>query len=121
KQQYQFLPLRELTQFVTKQKIFCESNIISCFLYEKLAKLERDAACCVSTPATGSLSAIVRSYKSAVSNIVRKNINPHFQWQTRFYDRIIRNEKELYRIRKYIEQNPLKWELEKNNPGNIIT
>ena len=28
-------------------------------------------------------------------------------WQRSFYDRIIRNEKELYNIRKYIEQNPL--------------
>lgn len=41
-------------------------------------------------------------------------------WQTRFYDRIIRNEKELFNIRKYIEQNPLKWELEKDKPENIF-
>jgi hypothetical protein len=43
----------------------------------------------------------------------------HFKWQARFFDRIIRNEKELYNIRKYIEQNPLKWNLEKVNPDNI--
>lgn len=40
-------------------------------------------------------------------------------WQRSFYDRIIRNEKELYNIRKYIEQNPLKWEYERNCPENI--
>ncbi|MAT58716.1 MAG: transposase, partial [Ignavibacteriae bacterium] len=32
--------------------------------------------------------------------------------QRSFYDRIIRNETELFNIRKYIEQNPLKWDLE---------
>ena len=40
--------------------------------------------------------------------------------QPRFYDRIIRNEKELLNIRKYIEQNPLKWDLEKDQPENIF-
>lgn len=33
-------------------------------------------------------------------------------WQRSFYDRIIRNEKELYNIRNYIRQNPLKKHLE---------
>jgi len=32
---------------------------------------------------------------------------------------IIRNEKELFNIRKYIEQNPLRWDLEKNQRENI--
>ena len=40
-------------------------------------------------------------------------------WQRSFYDRIIRNEKELYLIRKYIEQNPFKWALENNLPDNL--
>ena len=34
-------------------------------------------------------------------------------------DRIIRNEKELYQIRKYIEQNPLSFEIEKELPDNL--
>jgi REP element-mobilizing transposase RayT len=42
-----------------------------------------------------------------------------FAWQPRFFERIIRNEKELNGIRRYIEQNPLKWVIEKNNPDNI--
>lgn len=40
-------------------------------------------------------------------------------WQKSYYDRIIRNDKELYKIRKYIELNPLKWELEKGDPENL--
>ncbi|MCX6168868.1 MAG: hypothetical protein NTX65_06000 [Ignavibacteriales bacterium] len=35
------------------------------------------------------------------------------------HDRIIRNEKELYNIRKYINQNPLKWEIEKFVAENL--
>ena len=33
-------------------------------------------------------------------------------WQTSYYDHIIRNEQELYEIRKYIEQNPIKREFD---------
>ena len=44
----------------------------------------------------------------------------NFVWQSRFYDRIIRNEKELDKIRKYIFENPLKWEFDRNNPENLI-
>ncbi|AFH50431.1 Hypothetical protein IALB_2728 [Ignavibacterium album JCM 16511] len=65
------------------------------------------------------MSSIVGSFKSAVSIIIHKNGYKDFQWQLRFYDRIIRNEKELYQIRKYIEQNPLKWDIGKNNPENL--
>jgi len=89
-------------------------------------KNSKDVACNVSTnkysqisPKGNSLSVIVRSYKSAVAKFAHENGLMSFSWQERFYDRIIRNEKELYNIRKYIEQNPLKWELEKDNHENI--
>ncbi|MCL4547958.1 MAG: hypothetical protein M1495_05255 [Bacteroidetes bacterium] len=49
----------------------------------------------------------------------RERALKHFAWQPRFYDRIIRNEKELYNIRRYIKQNPLRWELDKDKPENI--
>lgn len=51
--------------------------------------------------------------------MIHKNGYEDFQWQPGFNDRIIRNEKELYQIRKCIEQNPLKWEIRKNNPENL--
>ena len=37
-------------------------------------------------------------------------------WQRSYYDHIIRNENELYQIRKYIMENPLKWHLDRENP-----
>jgi putative transposase len=42
----------------------------------------------------------------------------HSLWQRGFYDRIVRNEKELDRIRRYIEENPLQWELDRYHPSN---
>jgi len=66
-----------------------------------------------------SLGNIIGSFKSAVTKWCNANNHKYFAWQPRFFERIIRNEKELNNIRKYIEQNPLKWEIEKNNPDNI--
>ena len=38
-------------------------------------------------------------------------------WQRNYYEHIIRNEKELNHIRKYIMYNPMKWELDDENPN----
>jgi len=40
----------------------------------------------------------------------------HTLWQRNYYEHIIRNENELYRIREYIQNNPLKWDLDRENP-----
>lgn len=82
----------------------------------------RDVACYVSTnndnvdpimsqlsPKSGSLSAIIRSYKSSVTRWCRQNGDEDFCWQSRFYDRIIRNQTALNNIRRYIINNPAKW------------
>jgi len=50
----------------------------------------------------GSLGAIVRSYKSAVSYRINKEHNATGIWQRNYYDRIIRNDRELDAVRKYI-------------------
>jgi hypothetical protein len=69
-------------------------------------------------PKAGSLSAIIRSYKSAVRYWGNRNNFPIFAWQTRFHDRIIRNERELNAIRVYIENNPANWDKDRDNaPG----
>ncbi len=39
-------------------------------------------------------------------------------WQRNYYEHIIRNEDELTRARQYIINNPLKWELDEENPAN---
>ncbi|MEW6194881.1 MAG: transposase [Bacteroidota bacterium] len=67
-----------------------------------------------------TLGSIVNQFKGSVKRWANKNDYSFFTWQSRFYDRIIRNEKELFNIRKYIEQNPLKWGLEKDTTENIF-
>ncbi len=72
------------------------------------------------SPKSGSLSAIIGSYKSIVSKMVRKQFNPiTFAWQSRFYDHIIRNEISLNKIREYIRINPEMWERDRNNVENL--
>ncbi len=58
-----------------------------------------------------SLSAIVRSFKSAITNEINDLRGEKFPpvWQGRFHDRIIRNERELNAIRQYIRNNPANW------------
>ena len=60
------------------------------------------------SPKPGSLSTIIRSYKSVITKNARK-IHSDFAWQTRFHDRIIRNRKSYRTIAKYIVNNPLNW------------
>ncbi len=68
-------------------------------------------------PATG-LGAIVRGFKSAVTAAARK-VQPDVGqvWQRGFHDRIIRNEVELEKFRRYIANNPLQWELDRYFKG----
>jgi putative transposase len=70
------------------------------------------------SPPSGTLGVIIRSYKSSVIRWCCKNKNDHFKWQRNFYEHIMRNERELYQIRKYIRSNPLKWQLDSEYPVN---
>ena len=38
-------------------------------------------------------------------------------WQRNYYEHIIRNEEELNRIRQYIADNPIQWEMDRENPN----
>jgi putative transposase len=71
-------------------------------------------------PKIKSLSEIIGAFKTMSSKSLHEKGLKEFKWQRSFYDRIIRNEKELYQIRKYIEQNPLSLEIEKQLPENLI-
>ena len=59
------------------------------------------------SPQKGSLSTVIRGFKSAITKYARER-GITFAWQTRFYDRIIRNQNELNAIVEYIENNPYK-------------
>jgi REP element-mobilizing transposase RayT len=38
-------------------------------------------------------------------------------WQRNYYERIIRDENELDRIRCYIQDNPAAWDIDRENPA----
>lgn len=61
------------------------------------------------SPKPGSVTAIVRSYKSAVTHFANQMGLAH-AWQSRFHDHIIRNQESYHRIKNYIIQNPAHWE-----------
>ena len=68
--------------------------------------------------APGSIPAIVRAFKSAVTlriNLVRATPGAAV-WQRNYYEHIIRNDAQLERARQYILNNPLQWALDQENP-----
>ncbi len=83
-----------------------------------VARICRDVARNVSTgvntqmanisPRKNSLAVVIRGVKSSITHYANKNNIP-FAWQTRFHDRIIRNQAELDRISDYIEKNVVNW------------
>lgn len=60
------------------------------------------------SPGKGSLASVIRSYKSAVTRSARI-IEPKFEWQPRYYERIIRDARAFGAIRRYIRNNPKNW------------
>ena len=61
------------------------------------------------SPKSNSISTIIRSYKSAVTKHAHR-LGFEFEWQTRFYDIIIRNEDSFNNISNYIKNNPSNWQ-----------
>ena len=59
----------------------------------------------------GSLEAIVRSFKSATAKRINeaRNTPAATVWQRNYYDRVIRDGRELHRARRYILSNPDRW------------
>ena len=65
------------------------------------------------------LSKVIHGFKSSVTRTVRKRWgNKNFGWQKSFYEHIIRNDEDLFHTRRYIQDNPAQWALDKNNSQN---
>ena len=62
-------------------------------------------------PTRNSVPTVIRAYKSATTKRINESHNPFNQsiWQRNYYERIIRNEVSLERVRNYINDNPRKW------------
>ena len=73
----------------------------------------------------GSVGTIVGNYKMLVTKRVKamlKVVGSDYQvWQRGYYERIIRNERELNTIRHYIQQNPIRWAEDRDNLDGLLT
>lgn len=63
-------------------------------------------------PQSGNLASVVRGIKSAVTKYANEHDIP-FAWQSRYHDHIIRNQLEMNRIADYVQNNPMKWEMDR--------
>ncbi|MBL8078709.1 MAG: transposase [Anaerolineales bacterium] len=71
-------------------------------------------------PVVGSIPTIVRAYKSAVTYAINKSQNSRGSviWQRNYYEHVIRDERELDLIARYIHYNPFNWQVDCDNPEN---
>ena len=72
----------------------------------------------VSEPQRESLGAIIGAFKSLAPREVNAMLKRKGSlWQRNYYERVVRNEAELNAIRRYIDENPLRWALDAENPN----
>ena len=107
-------------------------NHIHCILKLQAQTQSKGAACCTRNDGSvtfnkseyhskiasnlGSLSVIIRNYKSSVTRQCREAGFSYFQWHRGFHDIVIRSEKQLNAITEYIRANPQNWD---QDPENI--
>jgi REP element-mobilizing transposase RayT len=63
-----------------------------------------------------TLGEIVRSWKAKSARAIRQGPDPSFGWQRNYFERILRDEEETDRIRRYIAENPIRWREDENHP-----
>ena len=68
-----------------------------------------------------SLGSIMRGFKIGVTKWFRENTEVYNVWQRNYWEHVIRNDYDLNQIREYIINNPLKWELDDENPQRSIS
>ncbi|HJT25192.1 MAG TPA: transposase [bacterium] len=76
---------------------------------------------------TLSLPDVIQRFKSFSTHLYRETLaktGNSFStklWQRNYYEHVIRRDESLEKIRKYIQENPLKWDLDEDNPLNITS
>ena len=101
-----------------RPNMFCDAFVIMPNHIHAILRIDndRDAQLCVSTNpqitnsgvayrSPKSISSFMACFKSTVTKRCGTTI-----WQTRYHDRVIRDDAEYQRISEYIQTNPLKWE-----------
>ena len=66
-----------------------------------------------------SLGSVMAGFKASVTSRAKRELNIAGIWQRNYYDQIIRNDRELENIQRYIRNNPLNWQQDRDNLQNI--
>ena len=66
-----------------------------------------------------SLGSFMAGFKASVTSRAKTELTTTGIWQRNYYEHIIRNDRELNNIRWYILNNPLNWQLDRDNARNI--
>jgi REP element-mobilizing transposase RayT len=81
---------------------------------------------CTGSRAALSLPDVLQRFKSLSTTRYQAGVKredwPRFAgtfWQQSYYERVIRNDKELDEVRRYILDNPARWAMDRENPDNI--
>ena len=72
-------------------------------------------------PAKRSLGAFVGGFKSVVTKRINETRGAPGTpvWQRNYFEHVIRDEDSLNRIRRYIDDNPARWEFDRENPAAL--
>lgn len=71
-------------------------------------------------PVSGALPTVIRSFKSSCTRHINelKGTPGATLWQRNYYEHIIRTDHSLKDIRRYIDDNPIRWDLDPYNPDS---
>jgi putative transposase len=65
-----------------------------------------------------SLGSFIAGFKASVTSRAGRELNMTGIWQRNYYEHIIRNDRELHNIGWYIVNNPVNWQLDRDNEQN---
>jgi REP element-mobilizing transposase RayT len=67
-----------------------------------------------------SLGQVIRFHKAKTTYTIRNVLGDYdFKWQRNYYERVIRDEDELFNICEYIENNPVNWYSDRDNTDGM--
>ena len=73
----------------------------------------------ITTIRPNTIGSIIGQIKSITTKKIRNGGMKSFRWQRNYWEHVIRNEVKLFKIRQYIQNNPLKWHLDRENPERV--